>query len=107
MPCPNQTPRFPKGLAATCAHTFRPGKYLPNLSLRPQTAASPNSQKKPDDFTYQPGRKLRRRNARVAKAASVAPRPVDKLRPVVRCPTIKYNRRIKPGKGFTFAELKV
>jgi len=54
----------------------------------------------------QPGRKLRRRNARVAKAASVAPRPVDKLRPVVRCPSIKYNRRIKPGKGFTFAELK-
>ncbi|KAH0537222.1 hypothetical protein FGG08_005964 [Glutinoglossum americanum] len=54
----------------------------------------------------QPGRKLRRRNARLAKAASVAPRPVDKLRPVVRCPTIKYNRRVKPGKGFTLAELK-
>jgi len=54
----------------------------------------------------QPGRKLRRRNARLAKAASVAPRPVDKLRPIVRCPTIKYNRRVREGRGFTFEELK-
>ncbi|KAL9611646.1 MAG: hypothetical protein Q9167_003714 [Letrouitia subvulpina] len=41
----------------------------------------------------QPGRKSRRRNARLQKAAAVAPRPVDKLRPIVRCPTLKYNRR--------------
>lgn len=54
----------------------------------------------------QPGRKLRRRNARLAKAAAVAPRPVDKLRPVVRCPTVKYNRRVREGRGFTFEELK-
>ncbi|KAI9741710.1 MAG: 60S ribosomal protein L13 [Cirrosporium novae-zelandiae] len=54
----------------------------------------------------QPGRKLRRRNARIAKAAAVAPRPVDKLHPVVRCPTIKYNRRVRAGRGFTLAELK-
>ncbi|KAI9796981.1 MAG: 60S ribosomal protein L13 [Candelina submexicana] len=54
----------------------------------------------------QPGRKLRRRNARVAKAVAVAPRPVDKLRPIVRCPTIKYNRRVRAGRGFTFTELK-
>ncbi|MCJ1256557.1 60S ribosomal protein L13 [Lignoscripta atroalba] len=54
----------------------------------------------------QPGRKLRRRNARLTKAAAVAPRPVDKLRPVVRCPTIKYNRRVRAGRGFSLAELK-
>ncbi|KAI4700617.1 hypothetical protein J4E81_003578 [Alternaria sp. BMP 2799] len=54
----------------------------------------------------QPGKKKSRRNARVAKAAKVAPRPVDKLRPVVRCPTIKYNRRVRPGRGFSLAELK-
>ncbi|KAF2843273.1 ribosomal protein L13e [Patellaria atrata CBS 101060] len=54
----------------------------------------------------QPGRKQRRRNARIAKAAAVAPRPVDKLRPIVRCPTIKYNRRVRPGRGFSLAELK-
>jgi len=54
----------------------------------------------------QPGRKLRRRQARLKKAAAVAPRPVDKLRPVVRCPTIKYNRRVRAGRGFTLQELK-
>ncbi|KAF8427905.1 ribosomal protein L13e, partial [Tirmania nivea] len=54
----------------------------------------------------QPGRKLRRRNARITKAAALAPRPVDKLRPVIRCPTIKYNRRVRAGRGFTFEELK-
>ncbi|KAJ5683145.1 60S ribosomal protein [Penicillium macrosclerotiorum] len=54
----------------------------------------------------QPGRKHRRRETRIAKAATVAPRPVDKLRPVVRCPTIKYNRRVRAGRGFTLAELK-
>jgi len=54
----------------------------------------------------QPGRKLRRRTARLAKVAAVAPRPVDKLRPIVRCPTIKYNRRVRAGRGFTLTELK-
>ncbi|KAL2836530.1 hypothetical protein BJY01DRAFT_238246 [Aspergillus pseudoustus] len=54
----------------------------------------------------QAGRKHSRREARLAKAAAVAPRPVDKLRPVVRCPTIKYNRRVRAGRGFTLAELK-
>merc|ERR1711977_271679 len=54
----------------------------------------------------QPGRKSRRRAARLSKAAAVAPRPVDKLKPVVRCPTIKYNRRARAGRGFTLVELK-
>ncbi|KAK9363427.1 ribosomal protein L13e [Lipomyces starkeyi] len=55
----------------------------------------------------QPGRKLRRRTARVKKAALVAPRPVDSLRPIVRAPTVRYNRRIRAGRGFTLEELKV
>lgn len=54
----------------------------------------------------QAGKKESRRLARRAKAAAVAPRPVDKLRPVVRCPTIKYNRRTRLGRGFSLAELK-
>jgi len=54
----------------------------------------------------QPGRKTRRRTARQAKAAALAPRPVDKLRPIVRCPTVKYNRRVRAGRGFTLTELK-
>ena len=54
----------------------------------------------------QPARKQRRRRARVAKAASVAPRPVKTLRPVVRCPTFKYNIKQRAGRGFTLEELK-
>ncbi|TGJ86574.1 hypothetical protein E0Z10_g2203 [Xylaria hypoxylon] len=54
----------------------------------------------------QPTKKIARRNARAAKAAALAPRPVDKLRPIVRCPTIKYNRRVRAGRGFTLTELK-
>ncbi|ETS78310.1 hypothetical protein PFICI_10372 [Pestalotiopsis fici W106-1] len=50
--------------------------------------------------------KIRRRAARQAKAAAAAPRPVDKLRPIVRCPTIRYNRRVRAGRGFSLAELK-
>ncbi|EFE29413.1 uncharacterized protein ARB_03709 [Trichophyton benhamiae CBS 112371] len=33
-------------------------------------------------------------------------RPVDKLRPIVRCPTIKYNSRVRAGRGFSLQELK-
>ncbi|BFZ56680.1 60S ribosomal protein L13 [Savitreella phatthalungensis] len=54
----------------------------------------------------QPGKKVRRRRARVAKAVRVAPRPVDKLRPVVHCPTAKYNMRVRAGRGFSLEELK-
>lgn len=32
---------------------------------------------------------------------------MEKLRPVVRCPGIKYNRRVRAGRGFSIAELKV
>ena len=54
----------------------------------------------------QPARKDRRRKARVAKAAKVAPRPLKTLKPVVRCPTFKYNIKDRRGRGFTLEELK-
>jgi large subunit ribosomal protein L13e len=55
----------------------------------------------------QPARKKRRRQARQAKAAAIAPRPTaGLLRPVVHPPTIKYNYKLRQGRGFTFAELK-
>jgi len=54
----------------------------------------------------QPAGKQRRRNARIAKAKKVAPRPVNLLRPAVRCPTVKYNMRVRAGRGFTIEELK-
>lgn len=54
----------------------------------------------------QPGRKLRRRNARKAKAAKLGVRPLELLRPAVRGQTVRYNRKIREGRGFTLAELK-
>ena len=54
----------------------------------------------------QAGKKVSRRNARAAKAAKIAPRPLDLLRPVVRAPTVKYNRKVRAGRGFTLAEVK-
>merc|ERR1712139_528163 len=54
----------------------------------------------------QPARKIRRRQNRGAKAAKVAPRPIGKLRPVVSCPTYKYNLKQRAGRGFTLEEIK-
>jgi large subunit ribosomal protein L13e len=53
-----------------------------------------------------PARKLRRQKARAARAKKIAPRPIEgPLRPLVHCPTIRYNRRIRLGRGFTKDEL--
>ena len=51
-------------------------------------------------------RKHRRVITRRAKAASLSPRPLEALRPAVRCQTIRYNHRQKFGRGFTLAEVK-
>ncbi|XP_064611391.1 large ribosomal subunit protein eL13-like [Liolophura sinensis] len=55
----------------------------------------------------QPMRKKRRHETRVKKARRIAPRPVaGPLRPIVHCPTFKYNSKIRAGRGFTLEELK-
>ncbi|XP_065356642.1 large ribosomal subunit protein eL13 [Calliphora vicina] len=55
----------------------------------------------------QPARKIRRRNNRIKKAKDVFPRPAaGPLRPVVRCPTIRYHTKLRAGRGFTLEELK-
>jgi len=55
----------------------------------------------------QPARKARRHLRRVKKARAIMPRPVGgALRPIVRCPTFKYNTRVRAGRGFTIDELK-
>lgn len=54
----------------------------------------------------QPARKKRRHQKRVEKAKRIAPRPLKKLRPIVRCPTARFNMRVRQGRGFTLEELK-
>lgn len=55
----------------------------------------------------QPARKYRRRQNRIKKARAIAPRPAaGPLRPVVRCPTVRYHTKVRAGRGFTLQELK-
>lgn len=56
----------------------------------------------------QPAKKKKRRVKRLKKAARLAPRPgKGPLRPIVHCPTRRYNMRVRAGKGFTLEELRV
>jgi len=54
----------------------------------------------------QPAKKESRRSSRLSKAKLLAPRPLNLLRPIVHPPTIKYNMKVRSGRGFTLAELK-
>eukprot|EP01041_Mallomonas_annulata_P009709 gene9709-20188_t len=55
----------------------------------------------------QPAQKKIRAQRRKVKAAALAPRPASgPLRPVVHCPTQKYNSKLRLGRGFTLEELK-
>ena len=54
----------------------------------------------------QASRKKTRRLTRASKAAAMAPRPLQKLRPVVHSQTQKYSAKIRFGRGFTLEELK-
>lgn len=55
----------------------------------------------------QPMRKKRRALKRAEKAQRVAPRPASgSLKPLVVCPTIRHNTKIRLGRGFTRDELK-
>ena len=90
------------------------GASLWNSSKMPakRNQMVPNAHFHKDWDTYvktwfnQPARKERRRKMRAKKAAAVAPRPMKSLRPVVRCPTFRYNVKSRVGRGFSLEELK-
>ncbi|CAH1398221.1 unnamed protein product [Nezara viridula] len=54
----------------------------------------------------QTSKKNKRRITRTRKATRKAPRPVKLLRPTVRCPSVKYNTRLRLGRGFTLDEIR-
>eukprot|EP00250_Pteridium_aquilinum_P009290 c18573_g1_i1 orf=420-1040(-) len=73
----------------------------------------PNGHFKKDWQSYvrtwfnQPARKKRRRVARQKKAVRIFPRPTSgPLRPIVHSQTLKYNMKVRAGRGFTLEELK-
>ena len=75
-------------------------RVIPNVHLRKHW------QKNVRVWLNQAGRKKRRLLARKTKAASSEGRPIDNLRPVVRCQTIRYNHRPRIGRGFTLEEIR-
>jgi large subunit ribosomal protein L13e len=73
---------------------------LPNIHLRKHW------QRWVKTFFNQPGRKLRRLNARKERAAARFPRPLQNLRPVVLSCTNRYAGRPRIGRGFSLEELR-
>merc|ERR1711934_296326 len=78
-------------------------RVLPNAHFRKRKTWA----KLAKTWFNQPAKKEARRSARAAKAVAVAPRPVaGSLRPVVQCPTFRYNAKARVGRGFTWEEVK-
>ena len=72
---------------------------IPNVHLRKHWQTNVRT------WLNQAARKKRRLQARRAKAVANAPRPIDNLRPTVNCATIRYNHRLRFGRGiFPFTQ---
>lgn len=79
---------------------------IPNIHCHKKYAQSSRGPLKVRLALDQASRKKSRRLARAKKAAAIAPAPLQKLRPIVHCPTQKYSAKVRLGKGFTLEELK-
>jgi large subunit ribosomal protein L13e len=79
---------------------------VPNIHCHKKYCESSRGPLKVRLTLNQAGKKKSRRLARAAKAAAIAPRPLQLLRPSVHCPTQRYSAKVRLGKGFTIEELK-
>uniref|UniRef100_A0A6V0XAY0 60S ribosomal protein L13 n=1 Tax=Thalassionema nitzschioides TaxID=33649 RepID=A0A6V0XAY0_9STRA len=79
---------------------------IPNLHFHKKYCQSSRGPLKVKLALNQATRKKVRRLRRAAKAAAIAPRPLQKLRPVVHCQTQRYSSKVRLGRGFSVAELK-
>ena len=79
---------------------------IPNIHCHKKYAESSRGPLKVRLGLNQAGKKKSRRLARAAKAAKIAPRPLQLLRPAVHCPTQRYNAKVRLGRGFTLEEIK-
>lgn len=48
-----------------------------------------------------PARALKRKETREKNASKLYPAPLKTLKPIVRCPTLRHNRKERLGRGFT------
>mmetsp|Transcript_4110 Transcript_4110/g.5591 ORF Transcript_4110/g.5591 Transcript_4110/m.5591 type:complete len:202 (+) Transcript_4110:99-704(+) len=79
---------------------------IQNIHLRKKYCASSRGPLKVRLALNQAGKKKSRRIARAKKAAAIAPLPLQKLRPLVHCPTQRYNMKVRLGRGFSLEEIK-
>lgn len=79
---------------------------IPNIHCKKKYCESSRGPLKVKLALKQATRKKARRVKRAAKAARIAPAPLERLRPVVHCPTQRYSSKVRLGKGFTLEELK-
>lgn len=79
---------------------------VPNLHFHKKFCQSSRGPLKVKLSLDQATKKKARRLRRAAKAAAVAPRPLQKLRPMVHCQTQRYSAKVRLGRGFTLEELK-
>lgn len=79
---------------------------LPNIHCKKKYLQSSRGPLKVKLSLNQATSKHARRLRRAAKRAAIAPAPLEKLRPIVHCPTQRYSAKTKLGKGFTLEELK-
>lgn len=79
---------------------------IPNIHCHKKYLQSSRGPLKVKLRLNQATRKKARRIRRAAKAAAIAPAPLQKLKPLVQCPTQKYSAKQRMGRGFTLEELK-
>lgn len=79
---------------------------IPNIHCKKKYLQSSRGPLKVKLALNQATRKKARRMRRAARAAAIAPAPLQKLKPVVQCPTQKYSAKSRLGRGFTLEELK-
>lgn len=79
---------------------------IPNIHCKKKYCESSRGPLKVKLALNQATRKKSRRIQRAARAALKAPAPLEKLRPIVHCPTQKYSAKVRLGRGFTMEELK-
>lgn len=79
---------------------------VPNIHCKKKWHDSTRGPLKVKLALNQAQKKKSRRMKRAAKAAAIAPRPLQRLRPVVRSQTQRYSAKTRLGRGFTLAEIK-
>ena len=85
---------------------FQDFKMVRGKDVLPNSHYHKNWQSFVKTWFNQPFKKIERKQRRVQKDRRLFPRPMEKLRSIVRCPTRKYNTKKRVGRGFTIREIK-